>query len=189
MAVTVTPEQFTLVFFDAGRIAAVASEVLGLLGMDDDLAIEVDERTPVTRVMVTDGSPIVVRAESGAFEDLRQPRQMSDDSVRLALARVLVRVRDRRSGGFAEAPSDDQLTLAQVAAWDTYTLGRLTRMGLATHEQRWRYNFRNRHGFTDAADAAFDELWRADGLAWGGVSAVSERALAVASAPAQPKAG
>jgi hypothetical protein len=58
-------------------------------------------------------------------------------------------------------------------------------MGFETHAQRWRYNFRNRHGFTDAADAAFDELWRAQGLGWGGVSAVSERARAVATAPAQ----
>ena len=69
MAVTVTPAEFTMVFYDAGRIAAVAGEVLALLGMDDDLLVEVDERTPVARVTVTDGAPVVVRAESGAFED------------------------------------------------------------------------------------------------------------------------
>ena len=27
------------------------------------------------------------------------------------------------------------------------------------NQQRWRYNFRNRHGFTDQVDAAFDRLW------------------------------
>jgi len=181
VAVTVTPAEFTMVFYDAGRIAAVADEVLGLLGLTDDVLIEVDERTPVARVTVTDGSPLVIHAESGAFEDTRKPRAMSETTVQLALGRVLLRLRDRRSGGFAEAPADDQLSLAQVAAWDTYVLGRLDRLGLAMHEQRWRYNFRNRHGFSDAADAGFDDLWRADGLTWGAVSAVSERALGAAA--------
>lgn len=184
MAVTVTPTEFQFVFFDAARIAAVGAEVLGLLGLADDLHIEVDERTPVARVTVTDGSPVVVHAESGAFEDTRKPRAMSDAATTLALARVLLRLRDRRDGGFAEAPADADLSLAQVAAWDTYTLGRLSRVGIAVHAPRWRYNFRNRHGFTDAADRAFDELFAADGLAWGAVSAISEHALAVTSASA-----
>ena len=183
MAVTVTPAEFTMVFYDAGRISTVAGEVLALLGLDDDLLVEVDERTPVARVTVTDGAPVVVRAESGAFEDTRKPRAMSEAAVQLALGRVLLRLRDRRSGGFAEAPSDDELSLAQVAAWDTYVIARLRRLGWPIHEQRWRYNFRNRHGFSDAADGAFDELWQADGLAWGGVSAISERARSAAGVP------
>ena len=45
-------------------------------------------------------------------------------------------------------------------------------------EQRWLYAFRNRHGFTDAADAAFDQLWTADDLTWDGITALSQEALA-----------
>ena len=105
------------------------------------------------------GPPVVVHAESGAFEDTRKPRAMSDAAATLALARVLLRLRDRRDGGFAEAPPDDQLSLAQVAAWDSYVLGRLAASACPCTSQRWRYNFRNRHGFTDAADAAFDQLF------------------------------
>lgn len=182
MTVTVTPTEFKFVFFDAARIAAVAEEVLGLLGFTDDVTIEVDETTPVTRVFLTDGSPLHIKAESGAFEDPRKPRHQSDDVARLSLARSLLKLKDRRDGGFAEAPPDDQLTLPQVAAWDTYVLGRLGRLGLKVHEQRWRYNFRNRHGFNDHADSAFDELYASDHLTWGGVTAISERARAVLAA-------
>jgi hypothetical protein len=184
VTVSVTPTAFQFVFFDATRIAELATEVLAMLGLTDDLLVEVDERTPVARVTVADGTPVVVHAESGAFEDTRKPRAMSDTATTLALARVLLRLRDRREGGFAEAPPDDQLSLTQVAAWDSYALGRLARLGVPVHPPRWRYNFRNRHGFTDAADAAFDELFSAEGLSWGAVSAISETARAVASGAA-----
>ena len=184
MTITVAPPAFQFVFFDAARIAERAAEVLGLLGLTDDLHVEVDERTPVARVTVVDGDPVVVRAESGAFEDQRRPRAMSDVATTLSLARVLLRLRDRRSGGFAEAPPDDELSLPQVAAWDSYVCGRLHRLGLALHEPKYLYNFRNRHGFTDAADAAFAELWRVDGLAWGAVSAISEGARVTSGAKA-----
>ena len=179
-----TPAEFAFVFFDAARIAELGAEVLGLLGQTDDLHIEVDERTPVSRVTLSEGPPVMVHAESGAFEDQRKPRAMSDEATTLALARVLLRLRDRRQGGFAEAPPDVDLSLPQVAAWDSYSVGRLGRLGLPTHEPRWRYDFRNRHGFTDAADAAFTELWRADGLAWGAVNAISDGACAVAAGQA-----
>ena len=95
------------------------------------------------------------------------------------LGRVLLRVRDRLSGGFGEAPpDDDELSLRQIAAWETYCVGRLERLGFAVNQQRWRYNFRNRHGFTDAADAAFDRLWNADSLSWGELDAISAEAEA-----------
>ena len=65
---------------------------------------------------------------------------------------TLLRVRDRLSGRFDDAPADSELSLAQVAAWDTYSVGRLARLGYPVHQPRWIYNFRNRHGFTDRAD-------------------------------------
>ena len=177
MAVTVSPEQFTMVLFDANAIKSCAESLLTRLDMEDrSLHIEVDETTPIARVQSEIGDPIVVRAESGAFEDTRRPRQQSEVATATSLGRVLLRVRDRLNGGFGDAPPDDDLTLAQVAAWETYSVGRLERLGIEVNQQRWRYNFRNRHGFTDAADEAFNRLWAGDGLTWDELEAISAAA-------------
>jgi hypothetical protein len=179
MAVTVSPEQFSMVLFDADAIRSCAESLLSRLEMEDhSLHIEVDETTPIARVQSEIGDPIVVRAESGAFEDTRRPRQLSETAVNTALGRTLLRVRDRLSGRFDDAPPDSELDLAQVAAWDTYAVGRLARLGYPVHQPRWIYNFRNRHGFTDQADESFAEIWAADGLSWEELSALSERAAA-----------
>jgi hypothetical protein len=119
-----------------------------------------------------------VHAESGAFEDTKHPRHLSETTTATSLARVLLKIRDRLDGTFGEAPADDDLSLARIAAWDVYCVGRFARLGYPVHQQRWRYNFRNRHGFTDAGDAAFDELFAAERLTWGDLDAISEAAVA-----------
>lgn len=168
MSVTVTPQEFKFVAYDAALIQRVTEELLASLGLTDRAVnIEVDETTPLSRTRVEIGDTISIRAESGAFEDTKRPRQQSEVATATSLGRVLLRVRDRLSGGFGEAPPDDELTLAQVAAWETYCVGRLERLGIEVNQQRWRYNFRNRHGFTDDADQAFNRLWASDGLTWG----------------------
>ena len=182
MAVTVLPAQFNFVNFDGERIELLVSELLDRLGMGErDVEIRVDETTPIVRISVEEGDPLVVRADSGAFEDPRRPREMSDENVRTNAGRVLLRARDRADGSFAAAPADDQLTLLQLAAWDTYCLGRLARLGYRVFEPRWRYNFRNRHGFSDASDAIFDELWTADALTWETLSGLAETAVSTPS--------
>lgn len=173
MSVTVTPQAFNFVAYDAAMIQRVAEELLASLGLDDrDLLVEVDETTPLSRTRVEIGDAISIRAESGAFEDTKRPRQQSEVATATSLGRVLLRVRDRLVGGFDEAPPDDDLTLAQVAAWETYCVGRLERLGIDVNQQRWRYNFRNRHGFTDEADQAFNRLWASDALTWGELEAI-----------------
>ena len=175
MSVTVTPQTFNFVAYDAALIQRVAEELLESLGLADrDLNIEVDETTPLARTRVEVGDAISIRAESGAFEDTRRPRQQSEVATATSLGRVLLRVRDRLNGGFGDAPPDEDLTLAQVAAWETYSVGRLERLDIEVNQQRWRYNFRNRHGFTDAADQAFNRLWASDGLTWGELEAIVE---------------
>jgi hypothetical protein len=175
MTVTVTPQTFSFVAYDAALIQRVAEDLVASIGLTDrDLSIEVDETTPLARMRVEIGDPIEIRAESGAFEDTKRPRQQSEVATATSLGRVLLRVRDRLSGGFGEAPPDDQLSLAQVAAWETYSVGRLARLGIEVNEQRWRYNFRNRHGFTDEVDKAFDRLWSSDGLTWGELEGITE---------------
>ncbi|MEP7203575.1 MAG: hypothetical protein ABI894_13250 [Ilumatobacteraceae bacterium] len=174
MSVTVTPQEFKFVAYDPALIQRVAEELLASLGLADrTVSIEVDETTPLTRTRVEIGDTIAIRVESGAFEDTKRPRQQSEVATATSLGRVLLRVKDRLSGGFGEAPPDDELTLAQVAAWETYSVGRLERLGIPVNQQRWRYNFRNRHGFSDTADEAFDRLWSNDGLTWGELEAIA----------------
>jgi hypothetical protein len=181
MAVTVTPAEFTFVTFDAGTIEDLLTVLLERLDMSGrSLLVEVNEASPIVRVVVEDGDPLVLRADSGAFEDPRRPRSLSDDSVVTNAGRALLRLRDRSDPSFADAPSETDLTLAQMAAWDAYAVGRIGRLGYRVHEPRWRYNFRNRHGFTDASDAIFDRIWAADVLTWSELSGASDDAAASA---------
>jgi hypothetical protein len=58
-------------------------------------------------------------------------------------------------------------------AWQVHCVGRLGRLGHHVQRQRRLYQFRNRHGFTDAADEAFARLWDADRLSWAEIDAIS----------------
>ena len=69
-------------------------------------------------------------------------------------------------------------TLAESVAWQAHCVGRLGRLGHRVQRKRRQYQFRNRHGFTDAADAAFEGLWTADNLTWQEIKALSDEARA-----------
>jgi len=74
MAVTVTPQAFTFVSFEAPAIEALLTGLLDRLGMADrSLQVEINEASPVVRIVAEDGDPIVIRADSGAFEEPRRP--------------------------------------------------------------------------------------------------------------------
>ena len=60
-------------------------------------------------------------------------------------------------------------------------VGRLERLGYRAQRQRRLYHFRNRHGFTDVADAAFERLWTADGLTWADIDRAADGAVAAAA--------
>ncbi len=184
--VTVSPETFSFVLFDAGQIAELVGDLADRIGLPSDLEvrIEVEERSPLGRTRVTSLDPVTIYAEGGAFEDAKRIRHLSDSSVGGVCGRLLHRVSDRLSGRFDDAPADSDLTRAQYTAWDTYAVGRCARLGLPTSRQRRLYHFRIRHGFTDVADAVFQRLWTAEGLSWSEVAAASDEALA-AKAPAQ----
>lgn len=182
MSVTVAPDTYQFVKFDSALIQRVGDGLVATLGIDRPVHVEVDETTPLARLRVDIDDTITVHVESGAFEDSRRPREQSEMATTINLGRILLRARDRLQGGFGEAPADEDLDLPQMAAWETYCVGRLTRLGIPVNQQRWRYNFRNRHGFTDHADAAFDQIWAADGLTWGELEAISSAAATVATA-------
>lgn len=174
MTVTVEPEEFRFVAFDSALIRKVGESLVATLGIDRPVHIRVDESTPLGRISAELGDTIKVTVESGSFEDSKRPRQQSEMATTVNLGRILMRVADRLHGGFTETPADEELTMAQMAAWETYCAGRLSRRGLRINRQRWVYNFRNRHGFTDAADAAFNQLWAAEVLTWDELNSISE---------------
>jgi hypothetical protein len=187
MTVTVSPTEFSFVQFDPALIARIGDQLVAALGIDRPVHVEVDETTPLGRMRIEVGDAITVHVESGAFEDNRKPREQSEANTAANLGRALLRANDRIQGGFGEAPRDDDLSLRQVCAWDTYCAGRLARLGLTINQQRWLYNFRNRHGFTDAADASFERIWAADGLTWGELESISTSgSTSVSTADAGP---
>ena len=180
MAVEVSPPTFTLVEFDAEEIRALAQRLADEIGLPADLEIrvEVDETTPLGSAKLTSITPVVLSFESGALEDAKRPRQLDERSSADVIGRLLFEVRDRLDPAFADAPADGDLTLPLASAWQTYCVGRLSRLGHRVQRQRRLYHFRNRHGFTDAADAAFAKLWDGDGLSWADIAATSEAAVA-----------
>jgi len=186
MPTTVEPSTFTMVDFDAARIAQLTDELAAKVGLggDVDIRIEVDETTPLSRTELVSVDPVLhIRTESGALEDPKRIRQLSDDAVADVLGRQLLRAADRRRDGFGEAPPDEELTVPQRTAWDVYAVGRLFRLGYPVRRQRWLYAFRNRHGFTDAADDAFEQLWHGEDLAWADIDRLSETTASINPGP------
>ena len=176
MNVTVAPPAFSLVDFDPGRIAALAAEVAVLVGVPGDVAVavDIDEHSPFGKTSaVVSGRSVRLAVEGGAFEDPQRLRQFSDAGARLALGRLLYRVADRFDPAFGDPPADAELTMAEHAAWDAYCLGRYSRRaGVDGGHGRRRYAFRIRHGFTDRADQAFDQLWNGSNLTWSDIERI-----------------
>jgi hypothetical protein len=181
MPVEVRPTEFSMVFFDAAEIQGIVEQLVTEVGLPADLSVtlDIDETTPMGRARVASVDPLVITAESGALEDVKAPRRLSRTGTLDVIGKLLFSVRDRLDPAFGDPPADDELTLQESVAWEVYCVGRLGRLGHPVQRQRRLYQFRNRHGFTDAADAAFDQLWKADGLTWSEIKAISEEALAV----------
>ncbi|NND74835.1 MAG: hypothetical protein HKN44_07485 [Ilumatobacter sp.] len=174
--VTVTPGVFRNVRFDAAELAALVTELAAESGVTNPIHIIVNEATPLAKLSAQfdDGGPdatLVIRAESGALENTKQLQTFGRERAAESLGRMLLRARDRMRDDFADAPPDRQLTLAQNAAWDAYCAGRLARAGHRVVPQRWRYNYRNRFGFSDDVDAGFERLWAAEDLGFADVVA------------------
>ena len=176
MKIAVEPPAFSIVDYDPDRIAAVAAEVAALAGLPDDVRIDVvvDEENPFGKTSsAVDGRSVTIAVEGGAFEDPQQLRHFSEENARLVLGRLLFRAADRLNPAFGDPPPDSELTPAEHTAWDAYAVGRYSRLaGVDGGRGRRRYAFRIRHGFTDAADRAFDQLWSASDLTWADIQAI-----------------
>jgi hypothetical protein len=182
--VTVTPTEFTFVEFDAARVVALGQKLLADIGLDADLKVEINEASPLARIKLESLDPLVVAVDGGSFEDPRHPRQMSDLAVVDTLGRLLVEAKDRLDPSFGAPPFGESIELPHKVAWDCFATGRLARLGYRSQRQRWLYHFRNRCGFTDVADACFEQIWDGDGLTWSDLCALADEALAARDAAA-----
>jgi len=179
MPVEIRPAEFTNVHFDAAEIRTIVEKLLAEIDLSTDAAvtIDIDESTQLGRATIASVEPIVITAESGALEDAKQPRHLSEAGTVDVIGKLLFMARDRLDPDFGTPPDDDDLTLQQSAAWETYCVGRLGRLGHKVQRQRRLYQFRNRHGFTDAADGAFERLWTGESLTWEEIDAISQEAI------------
>jgi len=174
--VTVTPDPFTLIAYDAKEIASIIEDVCALIGLPTvDIDIVVDEElfAPLTghTTDVVDGR-IKLWISGGNLEDNKRPRTFSPEQARRDFGYMLLRAKDRLSEDFASASSDGQMTRGERAAWDVYSVGRASRLGLPARRQAQLYEYRLQHGFSDVADAAFERLWDADHMTWEGIREV-----------------
>jgi hypothetical protein len=172
--VTLSPGEFRFVKFGAHEISDVVAEMAELLGVANPIRVVIDETTPLARLLsehdgTSSDAVITIHAESGAFEDTRRPTVFSYERTATSIGRMLLRARDRMRPDFADVDPDIELSVEELAAWDAYATGRLARLGRPINQQRWRYNYRNRFGFSDDTDAAFERLWAADDIGWSDV--------------------
>ncbi|MEM7275100.1 MAG: hypothetical protein AAF547_18610 [Actinomycetota bacterium] len=178
--IVVRPETYTKVSYESAAIATLAQRALesvAPLPDDLDVTVEVEEDAATNRVRITALEPLVFGVDGGALEDYKRPRSLGDLASSITFTRLFLEVVDRQSDSFGAPELDAEMTQARRMAWDVNLYGRVGRHGLRLHQPRYRYNFRNRHGFSDVADRAFDQLWAGDELTWAEIVALSDGAL------------
>jgi hypothetical protein len=176
--ITLTPPEFTLVHYDPARILALAEKARDDVGLSAelDVVVQLDETTPLMRARIESVDPIVLDIQSGAFEEPKAPRGLSERATADVLGRLLFQVADRLDPAFGEPPPEADVDRRHRNAWDTYAVARLRRLGYVAQRQRRLYTFRTRHTFSDAADESFHRLWTAESLTWTDITTLSDRA-------------
>ena len=172
-----------MVDFDAGTVTTIAERLFGEVGLPPAVAVTVaiDEATPMARAQIESIDPAVIGVEGGALENPKRIRQLSEARVVDVLGLLFHQLRDRLDPTFGAPPVGDELPLPHKVAWEVYAAGRVAALGYQAQRQRRLYHFRNRHGFTDAADAAFERLWTGRDLTWSEVAGLSDQAAAQAT--------
>jgi hypothetical protein len=187
--ISLTPETFTLVKFDADTLLAVAQDAATAVGVPDDtvLVIEVDEALPGPLIAsASEAAPgrLSFWFSGGCFEDPKRQAELQPEMSKTEFGAAFLRARDRLDGGFEDAPGDSEISERQRAIWDVYTDGRLKRLGgFQIKEARRRYTYRLRAGFNDVADAEYDRIWNADTFSWSELEAVEARLVAADARP------
>lgn len=190
--ITLTPETFTLVKFDANEVRNLIRQTIAEVGFPADVSVlvDVDEVLPhpltASAIDVSDGTA-KLWFTGGCFESPQRQTGLSVENTRVELGSALLRAKDRLSGGFADAPADEDLDDRQRTLWEAYAEGRLVALGFPVRVQRRRYTFRLYGGFNDVADAAFERLWSGEPIDWEGLKALSDELVAADARPERKK--
>jgi hypothetical protein len=177
--ITIWPPTFTKVEYEASQLAELvrgASALVPALPPDLDVEVRVDEEQATTRATVMSMEPLVFAVDSGALENLKDPRRCGELESTVTFVRLFLEVVDRRSESFGAPELGMPTTQAHKISWEVNLFGRASRLGLRLHSPRFRYDFRNRHGFSDNADQIFDVLWASDDLSFARIVELSARA-------------
>lgn len=174
MTVTVSPSTFTMVHFDHDELVELVEAMATAAGLQADVDLIVNERTPLGGLELRSIDPVVCYAESGALEDPKRIRYLSRPGAREAVGKLLLEARDRLDDQFGAPPLDQKVPSPYRVAWDTRLVGELVRLGGRDQQQRRRFSFRHQHGFTDRADSAFDRLWTSPDLTWAQITELSD---------------
>ncbi len=173
--VVVSPTSFTKVEFSTEEILGVASEVMGRMDAfpgDLDVELIIDEDQPTTTMAISSLDPLVLSLDSGALENTRHPRTFGVEMASVSLASLFIEYLDRIDDAFGAPEVGEPSDFGEKIAWSAYTHGRVQRLGYRIHKPKHLYNFRNRHGFSDTADQAFEALWAANHLTWADILAL-----------------
>jgi hypothetical protein len=192
VTVTLVPEAFTLVKFDASEVRALVETAIADTGFpaDVDVTVEVDEVLPhpltASLVEIVDGAALLWFT-GGCFESPQRQTGLSVEHTKVELAAALFRAKDRLTGGFESAPDDESLTERQRTIWDAYAEARTAAIGYPVRVPRRRYVFRLYAGFNDVADAEFDRIWSGATFDWPELEATAERLAAADTRPEAKK--
>lgn len=178
--ISVTPSSFTMVEFRLDQIVPVVEEVRATIGqldpgqglVDLDVALVIEEDQQTARMAITSVDPLVFALDCGALEDTRNPREFGLEMASVSLASLFIEYLDRTSEAFGAPSIGEPSDFADKIAWSVYTHARVRRAGYRVHKPKHLYNFRNRHGFSDAADQAFEALWTAVDLTYAEILAL-----------------
>lgn len=184
MSVTVRPDPFTLIEYDANEIGSIVADAAALAGVAPgvDIEVEVDEElfAPLTGHTsdVVDGV-VKLWISGGNLEDNRRPRTFSAAQAQRDFTVAMLRGKDRLSDDFDGAPNERDLSRGERAAWDVYAAGRAERLGVKVRRPAQLYEYRLQHGFSDVADAAFERLWTSESMTWDGIREICKETGAV----------
>ena len=173
--ITLDPPAFEMMLFDAADVLADAAAAIDRVpGLElDSLGITVDETKPTTRMRVTGLDPATVHLESGTLENTKKPRTYSADAAAVTFTKLAFEISQRLDADFGAPDLQAELTHAERIAWDVQLIGRVKAAGVRVYLPKYRYDFRNRHGFADAVDSAFDRLLEMPSASFADILAIS----------------
>ena len=181
MPVEVRPTEFSMVFFDAAEIQGIVEKLVAEIGLPADLERHGRDRRdhpdgPRPRGV---GRPVVITAESGALEDVKAPRQLSEAGhARRARQAPVLRARPARPR--LRRPAGRRRPHASRSRWP----GRCTASaGSAGSATRCSASAASTSSATATASPMpptprSTRLWTADDLTWADIAAISQEALA-----------